>query len=165
MSVWQRLQPRERRALLLAGAVLAVVLFGYGLWQPLQQAREQAWSRVQARQQALAWMEQAAARVAQLQGRSAHRFSDRGGQSLLTLLDQTARLQGLGGHIRRGEPAGERSVRLWLDGVLFDSLILWVERMEREYGIVVEEMSAESTGVPGQVNVRLSFLDTQASGD
>ncbi len=163
MNWWQQRQPRERRALLLAGVVVAATLFWYGLWQPLQQGREQAWSRLQSRQQAVAWMEQAAGQVAQLKKKRGTGFKDRGQQSLLTLLDQTARLQGLGEGIRRGERAGDQGVRLWLEGVQFDPLILWLERMEREYGIVVEEFSAESTGLPGQVNARLRFVDTQAT--
>ncbi len=163
MNWWQQRQPREQRALLLAGAVIVATLFWYGLWQPLQQGKARASTRLHNLQQAVAWMQQAEQQVAQLQKKRGSGFKDRGRQSLLTLLDQTARLQGLGEGIRRGERAGDQGVRLWLEGVQFDPLMRWLERVERDYGIVVEEFSAESTGLPGQVNARLRFVDTQAT--
>ncbi len=163
MNWWQQRQPREQRALLLAAVVIAATLFWYGLWQPLQQGMARAQARLDNLRQAVAWMQQAEQQVAQLKKKRGTGFKDRGRQSLLTLLDQSARLQGLGDGIRRGERSGDQGVRLWLEGVQFDPLILWIERMEREYGIVVEEFSAESTGLPGQVNARVRFVDTQAT--
>ena len=42
-----------------------------------------------------------------------------------------------------------------MESVAFNKMIRWLERLDKEYGISVEEISVERQESPGMVNVRL----------
>lgn len=161
MNFWQNLSQRDQKALMLAAAALSLYVLWAFAWQPLIKQRLMLQKRVDSQQSSIVWMQQAQVDIQKLSQNKNHSFKPRAGQSLLTILDQTARLQGLGERIRRGEPAGEGRVRLWLDQANFDLVMLWIERVERDYGIIVDEISSDQADLPGQVNVRIRFHDLQ----
>jgi general secretion pathway protein M len=155
---WQGREPRERRVLAI-GAVLVAVMLAWALvWKPLQDSRA-ALVEGNARLAAdLAGMRAAAVR---LQGSAtpADAARARAGQSLLALADAGVREIGLGGSLKRIEPDGERRVRLRLEAVPFDPLAGWLQRLDREHGIVVAELAANATDYVGQVDVQLVLED------
>ncbi len=161
MRRWlHNLLPRERQALLIGAVALAVAVVWLAVWKPLIENRRVLQVRHSERQEELAWLQRAAVQVAALRKKKPRQFKPRAGQSLLALVDQSARLQGLAGSIRRGEPAGDNRIRLWLDGASFDIIVLFVERMQRDYAVTTFDISVESTGIIGQVNARITFEDT-----
>lgn len=155
---WQGREPRERRVLAIGAIVVAVMLIWALLWKPLQDSRS-ALVEGNARLAAdLAGMRAAATR---LQGTAAPADAARAraGQSLLALADAGVREIGLGGSLKRIEPDGERRVRLRLEAVPFDPLAGWLQRLDREHGIVVAELAANATEYVGQVDVQLVLED------
>ena len=45
-----------------------------------------------------------------------------------------------------------------LEGAAFDTLLAWLLRLEREYGLRVQSATLEKTDVPGRVNANLSLV-------
>jgi general secretion pathway protein M len=150
------LQPRER-LMVLSGIVAVILMILYlTLWAPYSGAQRDALrDDVASRQADLAWMQQAAQKIRQLQQSGA--ALNTGGQSLLALIDQTAKQNQIGGAVKRIEPAGEGSVRVWLEQADFDALLLWVDLLQRAHGIAVDTIALDREPLPGRVNARITF--------
>lgn len=159
MRAWlDRLTARERLALLLGGVLLAAVLLYAFLWQPFS-ARHARVSQVVSEQRSLLeWMTRSAAALKARRTETA--APARGlaeGQSLLGLVDATARAAGLAGQVTRVQPEGADGVRVWMERVSFDRLVLWLARLEGEAGVQTESITVEATDRAGEVNARLGL--------
>jgi general secretion pathway protein M len=151
------LEQRERR-ILVAGAALAVVLLGYMVvWEPFYGNLVHLRSSVEQQRSTLQWMERKAREVRALRAADRRQSQGSNGQSLLALVDQSARKAGLGGGISRIEPEGADSVRVWMDNVSFDDTVLWLGQLDNTYGVRTQVVSVESQDTPGRVNVRLTL--------
>ena len=123
------------------------------------QARGIQGPRIQAASpKTLAWMQQAAAQIKGLQRNSAGGARGLGGRSLLSVVDQSARNGGLGDSIKRIEPDGSKGVKMWLEGVAFDPMILWLGELTRTYQIETSLITIEPRG-GGRVNARLTLME------
>jgi len=149
------MQPRERQ-LVIAAAVLLVFFSAYLLlWQPYGGKRLQALQVSVTEQRAtLAWMQQAAVRAQQLRGGGVQAGS---GQSLMTVVDQTAKKNDLSTAMKRIEPAGEHSVRVWIEQAPFDTLASWLDELNRSYSVHVQLITLDREAGPGRVNARITL--------
>lgn len=150
---WAQLQERERRVLL-GGAVALVLLGGYALvWDPWMQAVSRLEQDVAEQRVLLGWMKQSVHEVQMLRGNRPG-GAPAAGQSLLTLIDGSARAQGLGTAMQRVEPEGN-GVRVWLEKAPFDEVMRWLDRLG-DRGVRVTSFATERVaGQSGVVNVRL----------
>ncbi|HXH03412.1 MAG TPA: type II secretion system protein M [Candidatus Competibacteraceae bacterium] len=154
---WLAREPRERW-LLGGGALAAVALLAYALlWIPFQRHLDDARQSVAALRQDLAWMQQAAQQLRQLETARATARGQAGGPapSLLTLVDLTARSAGLGTALNRVEPQGDRQVRVRLEQAAFDTLLRWLAELERSHGVTLVNASLERLAESGRVSARL----------
>jgi general secretion pathway protein M len=158
MKAWlESLAPRERM-MVIAAAALVVLLLAYSLvWAPLRGSYVELRDSVAAQRETAVWMQESAQLLAQLR-QSGARSTGLGGQSLLSLADSTARAGGLAGALRRVEPEGQGSVRVWLEGASFDQLIQWLNSLSDRYGVNADTVSLERVeDAAGRVNARLTL--------
>ena len=152
---WNLRQPRERQ-ILIAGAVFVAVFLLYGaIWSPLQKARHRAELDLRTTRMLANRLETIAVDVERNRGTG-------GGASrnlpLLSAVDQAAHRPELGKQYERIEPdEGERSVKIWINEVPFDSLVSWLNLVQTQYGIVVASAELERKG-DGVVDARLSLV-------
>ncbi len=158
---WDALQPRERQVLLAGAVALLSMLLYVAVIDPWGQAYSRLEQRVASQAQDIAWMEQAAREVATLRGNgAAGKPADRGGQSLMTLIDTSARSAGLGESLKRVQPESDGRVRVWFEGASFDGLLGWVDTLINRYGVAVDSLAVERGKGPGQVDVRALLGET-----
>lgn len=149
------MQPRERQLVIAAAALLVYFIAYLVLWQPYGGKRLQALQVSVTEQRAtLAWMQQAAARAQQLRGGGMQAAS---GQSLMTVVDQTAKKNDLSTAMKRIEPAGDRSVRVWIEQAPFDTLARWLDELNRSHGVHVQLITLDREAGPGRVNARITL--------
>lgn len=155
---WQARDARERRVLSIGAIAMGAMLLWAFVWKPLDDARA---ALAESNGRLAADVASMRIAVAELRGRDTGDDSarDRGGRSLLAIADAGIREIGLGGSLKRIEPAGEGRVRIRLEAVAFDPLAAWLERMSVEQGIRVAEMAATRTDYTGQVDVQLVLED------
>jgi type II secretory pathway component PulM len=110
-----------------------------------------AHKRVIKKQADLVWMRTAAPELAA--NGSVHIGTN--GQSLLVLVDSSAREQGLASSLAGSEPSGPGGLSVRLQKAPFDTLIGWLTRLSQQNGIRVDTASIESAGTPGLVNAAL----------
>lgn len=159
MAVLDQLSPRERGTLILAMIVVGVFVLWLAIWRPMDTARLRLDQQIQSQSVDLEWMRAAAWEAQRLTAGTSPTSKSRGRLSLLALAEQSAREAGLTQAFRRGEPAGDGQVRIWLEGAAFDRLLTWLESLEQSYSISLESGSLDPTGVPGLVNARLLLAE------
>jgi general secretion pathway protein M len=156
-ELWAKLQAwlaslseRERRMVTWGGIGAAVLLFFGAAVLPLYAAAGRGEQRVEQKRQDLEWMrsvagELRAAGPAQAQGAT--------GQSLIVIVDESARASGLGSALTGTQPSGTGGVRVRLEGAAFDIAVAWLASLERQYGLVIESATVDRGAQSGVVNV------------
>jgi general secretion pathway protein M len=143
------LAEREQRIVQVA-AVLVPVLFVVGVLLPLDRSVAQAHERLAKKRNDLAWMQGVAPELA-----ASPQPPSAAGESLLVIVDRSARESGLSGSLAGSEPAGPGGLSLRLQKAPFDTLIAWLARLAQQNGIRVDSATIDSAGAPGLVNAAL----------
>ncbi len=152
---FDNLSPREQR-IVIVGGVAALILLPYLLfWQPFVDKIATMEKRVGVQRQELIWMREAAREVNELRGADASTNAVRGGQSLLGLIEQTARQAKLGGVLKKVQPDGETGARVWLEEVAFDDMLKWFDSLNARGGVRVVELAVDRQDAIGRVDARV----------
>ena len=151
------LEPRERM-MFAAGAVLLVLLLLYALiWAPFRSGYHSLQESVSVQRDTALWMQGSAQTIQRLRSSGGAVTKGLGGRSLLSVTDSTARAGGLGPALKRVEPEGGNSVRVWLEGASFDVLIKWLGTLSTQHGVDANTVSLERNEVARLVNARLTL--------
>jgi type II secretory pathway component PulM len=139
------LTARERRLLAVGALVLAGSLVAFGIWQPLLAHRLAETARLHRNERNLAALTQmpVAAKVK----------SDP--RPVASILTQTAAAQNL--TILRLDTPKEGATTVTLQGAVFDTLILWIDGLDRDNGLVVTSATIRRSDAPGIVSADLSL--------
>ena len=144
------LSERDRRTLLIGGGI-AVLLLLYVIIQ-LDSSVSSAHKRILKKQADLTWMRANGPELAQMGGA---RAPGGGQESLLVIVDRSARESGLASALAGSDPAGPGGLSVRLQKAPFDTLIPWLYRLSQQNGIRVDTASIESAGSPGVVNASI----------
>ena len=136
---------RDLRTLKIGGAIAALLLV-YVIIQ-LDSSVASAHKRLLKKQADLTWMRDNGPELAAT-GALVHPGG--GGESLLVVVDRSARESGL--TVSGSDPAGPGALNIRLQKVSFDTVITWIGRLGQTNGIRVDNASIESAGGPGLVN-------------
>jgi general secretion pathway protein M len=143
------LSPRERR-LVMVGGVLAALLVLFGVLLPLDRTVAHAQQRLAKKHADLNWMQSVAPEIA-----AAAPPPSATGESLLVIVDRSARESGLAGALSGSEPGGPGSLSVRLEKAPFDALIAWLARLAQQNGVSVDSANIEKAGGPGIVNAAI----------
>jgi general secretion pathway protein M len=147
----QSLSPRDRRTLLIGG-VIAAILFVLAVILPLDHSVSRLHDQVAQKQADLVWMRSAAPEIA-----AAGPIRSNSGESLIVIVDQSARESGLGGSLAGSQPSGQGGLSVQLEKAPFDALVGWLARLSQQNGIQIESATIDSAGEPGTVNASLTL--------
>ena len=143
MREWyENLADREKRFVLIGG-VGALVLLLLGVVLPLNRNITQAQHRVTTKQADLAYIQGVTPELA-----SAGPMGSTG-ESLVVLVDGSARESGLGKSLSSSEPTGDGGLRIRLERAPFDGLVAWLARISQQHGVRVESAEIEQAGEAG----------------
>ena len=161
MKAWLESLELRERMMLAAGSVLLVLFLLYILvWSPIHSGYNTLRDSVEAQRMTALWMQESAQTLTRLKRSSGRAAQGLGGRSLLSVADSTARAGGLGSALKRVEPEGSDSVRVWLDGASFDVLVKWLGMLSTQHGVDAETVTLERSGTAGRVNARLTLRAT-----
>jgi len=143
------LSERERRTLVI-GAVAAGLILIFGILIPLDRSVSHAEERLAKKRADLSWMQGAAPEIAaSAPPPSVH------GESLLVIVDRSARESGLASALAGSEPGSAGSLSVRLQKAPFDTLVAWLARLAQQNGIYVDSATIERAGAPGLVNAAI----------
>ena len=145
---YDTMTPREQQ-LVKYGGIGAVLVLIFGVLLPLDSSVSKARSRVNQKQTDLVWMRGVAPVLAQA---PAHQGN---GESLIVIVDRSARESGLGSALAGSEPNGPGSINVRLEKASFDAMVGWLSRLSQQNGISVDGANIDTAGAPGVVNAAL----------
>ena len=152
MRAWySNLAERERRVVTL-GAAVGVVLLLLAIILPLNRNIAQARQRITTKQGDLAFIQDATPQLAAAGPGSGEAAT---GESLVVLIDSSARESGIGKSLSSSQATADKGLRIRLDNVPFDALVAWLARLTQSHGVRVESAEIEAAGEPGLVNAGL----------
>jgi general secretion pathway protein M len=157
---WLGLQSRERLLLIVCAVCLLIFIVDTQIWVPQMERYERNQQLVNAKKNLYDWMKDASKQAIQLQKTAPTSNRSRSKQSLIALTDKTAKQAALGKSIKRVEPQGKDTVRIWLENANFKQVTLWLQRMQN-LGISLDRIVIDSTDESGLVNVRATFKREQ----
>jgi len=156
---FDNLSERERNLVYAAGALVGVALVYLVLVLPFQASGKRMAARVQQKTADLAWMQASAPQAMAAVGVA----QAGGGESLVVLVDRTAREAGLGASLRDQSPDGNNGLRLQIEGASFDTLVTWLAALQQQHGVSIESATI-GAAAPGLVNATLSLKHAGAAG-
>jgi type II secretory pathway component PulM len=145
---------RERNLVAMASALAAVLLLYLGLVLPVQTLYGKGMQRLEQKTADLAWMRSVAPQVQAAAARTPRAGAS--DESLVVLVDRTAREAGLGGALRGQSPDGEQGQRLRFEGVSFDALVAWLASLEEQHGVRIEAANVDPGAAAGLVNASVT---------
>jgi len=152
MRTWYaNLAERERRVVTL-GAAAGVVLVLLAIILPLNRNIAQARQRITTKQGDLAFIQEATPQLAAA-GPGTGEVAT--GESLVVLIDTSARESGIGKSLSSSQATADKGLRIRLENVPFDALVAWLARLTQSHGVRVESAEIEAAGEPGLVNAGL----------
>jgi general secretion pathway protein M len=152
MRAWySNLAERERRVVTL-GAAVGVVLLLLAIILPLNRNIAQARQRITTKQGDLAFIQDATPQLAAAGPGSGEAAT---GESLVVLIDSSARESGIGKSLSSSQATADKGLRIRLDNVPFDALVAWLARLSQSHGVRVESAEIEAAGETGHVNAGL----------
>ncbi len=158
MKAWfLGLQQQERMTVAGGAIVLMLMLFYVAIWDPVHTGVAQLEKNIAKQGPLLEWMKQAASEVKALRGsQSAKKITS--GQSLLSLIDSTAKKGQLGNALKRVKPDGDKKVSVWLEQASFDDMIKWLENINKTYAIEVSSLVIDRKDTPGIIDSRIVLV-------
>lgn len=159
---WHKLSHRERY-IVMGGALLVILIFMYVLlWQPWHKAIDTMTENLPGKRQNLVWMQQQAELLQGSDPAPKLNGAIKGGnQSLLSVVEQTAKQAAIGKSIQQMSPGeSEREVRLVFSQVDFNAWVRWMSMLAEQYGVEVKEVSAQrqAKDSPNRADVRVTFV-------
>jgi general secretion pathway protein M len=142
------LSEREKR-MLGVGAIAAVVLLVVCVVM-LDHSVSREQKRLAQKHADLTWMQSVAPELA-----ASGPPPVQTGESLLVIVDRSARESGLGSSLSGSEPGSGGSLSIRLEKAPFDAMIAWLARLSQQNGVVVDSATIEKAGAPGLVNAAL----------
>lgn len=161
---WHSRNPRERLMVVAAALLVGGLLLALLVVEPYFKRDARLRLERQQLQDALVVLQADVARLEAGRGRTTQTaVVPRVGQSLLGMLDQSARDAGLADGLNRAEPVGEDQVRIWFSGAPFEVLAAWLERLATLHGVDVVELQLNRAedGTAGAVDAQVLLREAR----
>lgn len=147
------LQQREQRVVAVGAVALGLIILIGGILMPLQSAVSRAVHGTETRREDLAWMR---VNAPEIRARGGELALDTG-EAPVVLVDRVAREAGLASALRGTQPNTTGGVRVQLESASFDTMVTWLDTLDRRYGLAIESITVDRTPAPGLVNASISF--------
>lgn len=155
---FDQLPKRDQKALQVLGLALAVFLVYFLVWRPAAAYHEEAVANRESATALLGWMREHRGQIEALAatgGGDAASSGINGTRDLMSTVTRSAEQSGLA--LQRFEPSGEGQMRVWLEDASFNQVARWLETLNAEYGIVIDQAAVDRKDQPGLVSVRLTL--------
>jgi type II secretory pathway component PulM len=133
------------------GGVAVVLLLIFGVVLPLDSSVSKAKSRIARKQADLVWMKEVAPMLAANQPVQ----TANNGESLIVIVDRSARESGLDKSLAGSDPSGPGAMSVRMEKASFDNMIAWLSRLSQQSGIGVDSATIDGSGAPGIVNAAI----------
>jgi general secretion pathway protein M len=146
-----KLSERDRR-IAIGGAVAALLLLILAIVLPLQRHVGAGEQRLERKRDDLVWLRSMAPQLSGLSSSSAPAPLR---ESLVVLVDRTARQSGLEHALVGSQPSGDGGLNVRFEQTPFDNLVAWLAQLRSSYGVRVDSAVVDMGNSAGTVNASL----------
>lgn len=149
------MQSRERVMVVSCGLLImaaAIYLIGF---MPLYKAVSDQKTRISQKQQDLAWMKAMSGQLSALN--SSQPVASNSGESMVVLIANSATGSNVSAALTGQTPDGQNGVKVRLEGVNFDDLVVWLGQLKKSYGIHIKDAEITKLPQPGHVDASISL--------
>ena len=159
MNYWRQLEARERLVLGWGATLVTVILLYSLLWQPWHVALASMEQDIQTHLQNLVWMQQQAELLKGGAGQPAKSATQGSNESLLSIVEKTAKVNKVGQSIQQMVPSSNDSeVRVVLEEADFNQWLRWIDQLFKQYEVNIIQLSAErDDDAPNLAEIRITF--------
>ncbi|WP_372995497.1 type II secretion system protein GspM [Marinobacter sp.] len=160
IAQYDQLPRRDQQALMVLAIAVFLGILYFAIWRPAADFNDQSVAARDNAGELLAWMqanEPTIQRLGDAGGDSGAATADKpeDGRALMALVTRSAGEAGLS--LQRFEPSGEAAIRVWLENAPFAEVASWLERLNGDHGVVIDQAAMDRSGEPGRVSVRLTL--------
>ncbi|MBC7185154.1 MAG: type II secretion system protein M [Marinobacter sp.] len=160
IAQYDQLPRRDQQALMVLSIAVFLGILYFAVWRPVSVYYEQSMAARDNGGELLAWMqanEPAIRRLANSGGAATAAGVDKpeNGRALMALVTRSAGEAGLS--LQRFEPSGEDAIRVWLENAPFGPVAAWLENLNENHGVVIDQAAMDRASEPGRVSARLTL--------
>ncbi len=149
VEMFNQLPLRMRQAVIFTGVVLTVLVIVYGLLLPAHHFADESARQYRKSHSLLAWMQANESKARALTEAEPAREKVMK-ESLLSTVADTAQSQEI--NFDRFESREGNELRVWLEKIPFNKLILWLDSLQQLHGIRTKQITVSRQELPGLVN-------------
>ena len=154
---WLDSLDKRERSIVISGIIFLVIsLFYFAVWDPVVNGLHTEQQKHEAERQLHYWMKDAVAEYKTLQSSGAQITKQFKNQSISSLAQRSAQSTGVKQFIKKLD-SDNKGVKVELDQVGFDQLVIWLSDMSQKYSIQTTSLHIEKLAEPGTVNARISL--------
>ncbi|UZW76230.1 type II secretion system protein M [Alkalimarinus sediminis] len=156
MRQFEAMPKRDQQALVVLAVALFLAILYFLVWSPAHEFANKQQNNLQSSKELLSWVqanEGVAKSLVANSGAGSSTILD--SQSLVSTVSANAQKHNI--KLKRFEPSGDRKVRVWLEKVPFNTVIVWLRDLNETYSIGVSQVSIDKDEKGGLVNVRLTL--------
>jgi len=163
INQWRQLQTREQWIVGIGSVIVGLIFFYVLILHPWHRAINNMTGYVQTKRIDLTFMRQQAEIINNGEVVDVKKQVKASGQSLLSVIEQTARSNKLSKAIQQMAPSsnvpeGVEQVSVVLEEAEFNQWVKWVDVLYKDYAVNIKQVSAESeTDEPNIVGIRVTF--------
>jgi general secretion pathway protein M len=150
LQYYAKLSAREQRIALIGG-IAALLLLILAAVLPLQRHVGTVEQRVERKRDDLLWLRSMAPQLVGLRTSGPPPLRE----SLVVVIDRTARQSGLERALVGSQPSGDGGLNVRLEQTSFDGLMAWLSQLRENFGVRVESAVVEAGNAAGTVNASL----------
>ena len=150
LQYYAKLSAREQRIALIGG-IAALLLLILAIVLPLQRHVGTVEQRVERKRDDLLWLRSMAPQLVGLRTSGPPPLRE----SLVVVIDRTARQSGLERALVGSQPSGDGGLNVRLEQTSFDGLMAWPSQLRENFGVRVESAVVEAGNAAGTVNASL----------
>ncbi len=155
LKQYEMMPSRDRLALKVLAFTLILLFMYFGLWQPAYSYKKEAAQYLEQQQELLALVMQNKSALSNLSDTSSSGQASLNSQQLVSSVTNLAKQASV--TLKRFEPSGEKEIKVWVEDVPFDKIMVWLTTMKRTLNIKVDQISVEKSDGPGLVSARLTL--------
>lgn len=144
---WQQLEERDKKLIVVLAVTLMIAAVYWFAWQPLQDNIDNTSRQIKVQENTLADVKVMGQKIFALQGNSKAAVSG----DLNQLVNRSAQRNQI--KISRMQAKAE-SLQIWVDNIAFDRFLDWLEELEFQHGIKVENLDISAGDNSGMIKVR-----------
>lgn len=154
IKLWFKgLEKREQTLVMLAAvAIIIYLIFGVG-YQGLKKGHDRSLRQYEDQTKTLDWMRTNVPLIQTLKRSTP--TANIAGMSLAQLAEQAAKKANI--RIARFQPKDDNEAQVWIERETFKNILLFLNTIELEDGLVLKDVAITTANAPGVVNLRLQF--------